>query len=461
PTWWLVFSREVRDLWISGRGINLLLIFSVLLGIITWFLASTEELSLTPPKETAYLMLEQAFNVGLLIALIVGADAITGERERGTLETLLLTPTSRRQLVVGKFLAGMSAWPVFMAVSVPYVAVMAQGDWKVFGQAMYWGLILGTLLALAFTALGMLVSIYSNSIKTSMFVSLMIYLPLAVHTNWPGQTHAGTVGVLAKRVNPMEAIHHFLAGMLVNNRTLGDFWPWLVSPVVFATVVFVVLFGFVGSRLRLDGGTGTVALWRRHRTVALSVIACLVIAVCASPVLAAEGQDPKAAQEPLRISIDADYKVLRAGDPVFFKTIVTNNGTESSRPLTMAMNIINLDSKGEVVDPEDWSPERTQYIEQVAPGEPATLSWKVNAILDGDYMVYMVAIPKPDGRDATSHPVTSAGIHLTVKKYTRLNPAGVLPYVMGTPVALILVVNLVFRYRRRGIDVGDSEPRRS
>ena len=54
------------------------------------------------------------------------------------------------------------------------------------------------------------------------------------------------------------------------------------------------------------------------------------------------------------------------------------------------MNIINLDAAGDVVDPEDWSPQRTQYMESLAAGKSVTLSWRVNAILDGDYLVYMV-----------------------------------------------------------------------
>jgi hypothetical protein len=120
------------------------------------------------------------------------------------------------------------------------------------------------------------------------------------------------------------------------------------------------------------------------------------------------------------------------------------------------MNIINLDAAGDVVDPEDWSPQRTQYVEALAPGESATHSWRVNAILDGDYLVYMVVIPEPEAADATSHPIASSGIHLTVAPFTRLNPAGVLPYVIGGPVALGLGMFLLYRFRRRQIDAGEE-----
>ncbi len=67
-----------------------------------------------------------------------------------------------------------------------------------------------------------------------------------------------------------------------------------------------------------------------------------------------------------------------------------------------------------------------------------------------------VAIPAPAGPDATSQPVTSSGIHLTVTKYTQLNPGGVLPYAIGGPLVLGLVIFLVYRHRRRQIDMGEA-----
>ena len=78
----------------------------------------------------------------------------------------------------------------------------------------------------------------------------------------------------------------------------------------------------------------------------------------------------------------------------------------------------------------------------------------MNAILDGDYMIYTVAIPQPGGQEATTHPVASPGIHLTVTPFTRLNPGGVLPFAIGGPVLVLLGLLYVYRRRRRGIDEG-------
>jgi len=413
---------------------------------------------LIPPKEMVYETLKVAIAVSLVISLIIGADSLSGERERATMEGLLLTPTSRRQIVVGKFLAAVSPWPATLAVTIPYLSVLSQGD-EVFRQAVLWGALLGSVLAPAYTAVGMLVSYWCNSNKTSLFVSLGIYVLFLIPAQLPGRAQTGAMGQLLQKVNPMAATTHFLSKTLVNNRTLGEFWSWLISPVVFALLAYGMLFLFAAPGLRLEAGRASRIGKVLSRWVGLSVIACVIAALASAPALATSFQAPisQGAEQPLQISIDMASKVVKAGDNIDFHTVVTNAGSEDAPPLIVAMNIINLDAAGDVVDPEDWSPQRTQYIEHLGSGQSTTLSWRVNAILDGDYMVYMVLIPAPDGQQATSQPVASSGIHLTVTPFTRLNPGGVLPYAIGGPVVVLLAVLLLFRLRRRGIDMGGSK----
>ena len=451
PTWWLVFSRELADLWIGGKALYLILTYSVLMGILVYVLSFNSELSLIPPKEMVYEMLKNAMAVSLFISLIIGADSLSGERERSTLEGLLLTPTSRRQIVVGKFLAGISAWPAAFAIAIPYLYVVSQGD-EVLGPAILWGGLLGSVLVPAYTGLGMLVSFWSTSNKTSYFVSLGIYILFLVPAQLPGRAQTGAAGQFLQWVNPVAATNHFLSKHLVNYRTLAEFWTWLTSPVVFAVLILGLLFLYASPGLRLEGGKSS-RLWSVVRRAAGSfLIGCLILALGVSPTMAFQGEPPQAGD--VQISIDLDYTVVKTGDKVEFHTVVTNNGTEATVPLIVAMNIINLDAKGDVVDPEDWSPQRTQYIDALPAGASANLAWIINTILDGDYMVYMVLIPAPESQATTSQPVASSGIHLTVTPFTRLNPGGVLPYAIGGPLIVLLGIFLLFRLRRRAIDTG-------
>lgn len=452
PAWRVILGRELHELWIGGRAPTFLFLFSILLGIETYVFASNSELSLMPPKEMVYETLKAAISASLFIMLIIGADSLSGERERSTLEAVLLTPASRRQIVVGKFLAALTVWPVALLIAIPYMYALAQGD-EVFPQAIAWGAVLGTILAPAFVGLGMVVSFFSNSNKTSLFISLGIYLLFLLPVQLPGRAQTGAAGQFLQWINPIAAEYHFLSKLLVNNRTLAEWWTWLLSPIVLTVIVVGFLLLYAAPGLRLEGGRTNKFLLKWRRAAPLLLFTGCLLGLTASPLLA---QSETPADHPLEIAIGMDYDVIKTGDSIFFDTVVTNHDTAASPPVIVAMNIINLDKEGDVVDPEDWSPERTQYIAQLAPGESGTLSWRVNAILDGDYIVYMVAMPEPAGQDSTSQAVASWGIHLTVLPFTKLNPSGILPYTLGTPLILGLGLLYLQRLRRKGIDVGGS-----
>jgi ABC-2 type transport system permease protein len=454
PAWWLVFIREMADLWIGGKALNLMLIYSIVLGGMVYVFSSNSELSLIPPKEAVYEMLKNAMAISLFIGLIIGADSFSGERDRGTLESLLLTPAGRSQIVIGKFLAGTSQWPAAFLIAIPFMNVLSQGD-EILMPAILWGAITGTALVIGYTGLGMLVSFFSSSNKTSYFVSLGIYIFFLVPAQLPGRAQTGSAGQFLQWVNPLAAVNHFLSKHLVNYEPLSLFWTWLISPAALAVLVFVLLFLYAGPGLRLEAGRKSKVWAMMRRVLGMTALVLLAVTLSMPASTAFARYAPQSAQSTgLEISIDMDYTVVKTGDKVEYNTVVTNNGAEASPGLIVAMNVINLDAQGEVVDPEDWSPKRTQYIESLPAGDSTSLHWIINTILDGDYMVYMVLIPAPASSETTSHPIATSGIHLTVTPFTRLNPQGVLPYVIGAPILLLGIIYFVYRRRRQQIDMG-------
>jgi azurin len=305
------------------------------------------------------------------------------------------------------------------------------------------------------------VSFWSNTNRTSYLVSLGIYVLILVPAQLPGRAQTGAAGQFLQQLNPLAAQNHFLSKILVNNRTFEEYASWLWSPIVFALLALVLLIAVAAPGLRLEAGRATMFRWQWRRAVGrtarllvLLVAICTIAALGTSVAWAVQEEQSANPVPPLQITVDMAYQTAKTGDAIFFDTVVTNPLSEPSPPTIVAMNIINLDKEGDVVDPEDWSPERTQYIDQLAPGESATLSWRVNTILDGDYIVYMVAMPEPLARDATSQAVASSGIHLTVMPFTRLNPRGIIPLVIGSPIVLGLGTLAVFAIRRRETEGG-------
>jgi ABC-2 type transport system permease protein len=406
------------------------------------------ELGLVPAPEAVYDLLRNTMAVSTFMSLIIGADSLSGERDRATLESLLLTPVDRRQILFGKLLAGISIWPAAFIVAVPYLYLLTQGS-RIIGEALLWGAISGTVLVLGYTGMGMLISFWSNSNRVSYFVSLGTYAVLLIPAELPGDA-VETLGRFLQWIDPVAAVSYFLSEHLINYRPWSEFWTWLVSSVLLAVLSVVLLLGFTGSALRLEAGASNQYWKKLMRVIDLFIVAGTVTVVSmASPVHAFQA-------ESLVISVDSQYMHLKSGDEVEFDTMIANNTSVDAASLVVAMNIINLDETGEVVDPEDWSPERTQYIDSLESGETAEMNWIINPILEGDFLVYIVLVPYPSSAETTSQPVASPGIHLSVMPFSGTKTAGVLPVAIGQPIALLAITLFVYRRRRQQIDLGGS-----
>jgi ABC-type transport system involved in multi-copper enzyme maturation permease subunit len=256
PMWRVVLKSELTELWSGGRALNLLIMFSLLVSVTGYLLATNNELKLSPLRQLMFVMLQTNITFGLFIGLIIGAESISGERERATLEAILLTPISRRQIIMGKFLAAISPWPAAYIFSIPYMIALAQGD-AILGQALFWGAIAGTLLATAFTGFGILISMYSSSNRTSLFVSLLFYFISLFATQLPGQTQAGSIGAFLQVANPIEASRQFLLRTLMNGKPFAEVGHFLIAPIVLVIIILTLLYVLANSGLRIEGASRT------------------------------------------------------------------------------------------------------------------------------------------------------------------------------------------------------------
>jgi ABC-2 type transport system permease protein len=255
PSWRIVAEQECRDLWISGRGPILLCAFSVLLSVITYLAATNQVLNFLEQREAVNLTLVVAITVGVLVTLLVSADAISGERERGTLETLLLSPASRRGILLGKLTAALSLWLGAYLVAIPYIWVLGRGV-SLVGKALLLGFVVGTLVAVALAAFGLLVSAASNSNKVSLSVSFLVLLALFAPTQLPPMP-TSWINEMLTRVNPLGSGTQYLSSVLVKGHSWTADPSYLISPVIALVVAGGLLLAIGPRTVRLTGGNGS------------------------------------------------------------------------------------------------------------------------------------------------------------------------------------------------------------
>jgi Cu-processing system permease protein len=94
-----------------------------------------------------------------LIALLLGYDAIVGERERGSLDLLLALPLSRAELLLGKFLGLGTALAATIVAGFGLAGLVLGRQFGGAGLVAYGEFVLSTLLlGLAFLSLALLIS---------------------------------------------------------------------------------------------------------------------------------------------------------------------------------------------------------------------------------------------------------------------------------------------------------------
>ncbi len=253
PATAVVLGQELRDLWLGGRALVLSLAFSLLLSAIAYLVATNRALNFLEQRETVNLTLQVAVAVGALLALLTAADAISGERERRTLESLLLTPASRLAIVAGKLVASLSLWLAAFAITIAYVWFLGRGV-GIAGDALASGIVVGTLLAIFLASLGILISLFATSNRGSLSLSLFLLLALFAPTQLPSAATSGWAGDLLLRVNPVTAGEHYIGRIVVDGRGWSEDIAWLTSPLIAAAIAAALALAIGAQRLNLSGG---------------------------------------------------------------------------------------------------------------------------------------------------------------------------------------------------------------
>ena len=116
PGWVVVLQQELRDLWLGGRGLLLSFGFSLLLSAIAYLMATNTDLNFLERREAVSLTLQVAIGLGSLLALLAGADAVSGERVAIRIEVCAVTIVGQEiaddalVLRAGKDIVGRNRW---------------------------------------------------------------------------------------------------------------------------------------------------------------------------------------------------------------------------------------------------------------------------------------------------------------------------------------------------------------
>lgn len=227
----LVARKEAGELLRSLRGLSWLMAVAMALSAFGMLLVSNTELSLLDNAQVVYDMVGIVTALGGLLALVVGLDAVAGERERGSLVPLLLAPVSRDAILAGKLGGVAIAWAVIFALALPYlwaVGSTGQNLW----ESMLILALLGSPVVLGFGFLGMAIGARFASPRTGLLAGLIIILVSASPLLLGPSLRQTAIGRAFDTFNPFSAAVNAYDAVIIDSQAILAQWPHIAVAAV-------------------------------------------------------------------------------------------------------------------------------------------------------------------------------------------------------------------------------------
>ncbi|WP_218942700.1 ABC transporter permease [Rhodoferax sp. BLA1] len=175
-------GKEFRDRFRNRWVLAVALVFTVFSLLITYFGAAVQgQIGPRSIELTIASLVSLVIYLIPLIALLLGFDAIVGERERGSLDLLLALPITRLELLLGKFLGLAGALTLSTVAGFALVAVLLYQQFSSAGLYHYLGFVLSSvLLGLAFLSLAILLSVLARDRTRASGLAIALWFALVL-----------------------------------------------------------------------------------------------------------------------------------------------------------------------------------------------------------------------------------------------------------------------------------------
>jgi hypothetical protein len=175
-------------------------------------------------------------------------------------------------------------------------------------------------------------------------------------------------------------------------------------------------------------------------------MACRLVALVATVGVAlALAAGAAAAPSPVSVRVDRTQIAAGLGDPFRFRTTISNTTGTETEPLVAHLNILTL-RPGVYVDPEDWSSQRTWFLDTIGPGRAVTIDWSLKAVGSGTLAAYVAVLPQSR---PSAPPTMSPTVRIAVEERRLVNAGGILPLALGIPAGIGLFAAAIRLSRRR------------
>lgn len=219
----LIARKEAETLLRSPRGLAWLAAMAVALSVFCLLLVSDTELSLLDNAQVVYDMAGLITALGALLAVILGVDALAGERDRGSLPPLLLTPVSPNSILLGKLGGIVMVWGVMFLVAVPYLWAVGSTGQNLMAGIVVLGLF-GSPVVIGFGCLALGLGARLDSARGGLLTGFIILLLAATPLIFGPSLRQTALGSAFDAINPFAAAINAYDAVIIDSATAVSQW---------------------------------------------------------------------------------------------------------------------------------------------------------------------------------------------------------------------------------------------
>ena len=249
------FRDRIRNRWVLAVA----LVFTIFSLVITYLGGAQQgQIGLKSIELTITSLVSLVIYLIPLIALLLGFDAIVGERERGSLDLLLALPITRMEILLGKYLGLAGALTLSTIAGFSLVAVLLYQQFSWAGLFHYLGFMISSvLLGLAFLSLAVFMSVVARerTRASGMAIALWFFFVLVfdllllgalVGTGGNFGNYGSDIFAYLLLLNPADVFRILNVFSMDDVRTLYGLasiippalaQPWMMGSVMFAWII--------------------------------------------------------------------------------------------------------------------------------------------------------------------------------------------------------------------------------
>ena len=246
-----IIKKEFKESLFDSRGLWMIVAAACILSGLCFLVVNMKEGSVLAQNDILQYAIKAALFLTLTVSMVLGSSSFVSEREENTLESLLLTPVSKRSLSFAKYLGVLVIGALLLVASVPYLAAIGAGS-ALFGRAVLMTFFGGVLLLAAFVALSIVLSILMQSSKASILTSILIIIVLTFPAMIQGLFKLSPFGLLILKIDPVACCFDMMGKLLTDKAAFSSLWSFILPLVLFA-VLSLALLNWASDKIALKG----------------------------------------------------------------------------------------------------------------------------------------------------------------------------------------------------------------